>query len=363
MARIHNLQGLRAYAALPVVFFHTGLVIPGLQKIGVFGVHLFFMLSGYIMASICATDRHAFMRRRLVRIIPAYWTLTAVMFLTAWKFPHLVGATRAVPMELLKSLFFIPFVKSNGLYQPILFIGWTVNYEMYFYVMLGIAVLMVGRMAPLLSTAMILAVMAVGTHFAGVSAIAHFYSDPVVLEFIGGLAAYYLVQAAVRRVSAGVKIPLFVITGITLLLLPAIEAFNLLPSLPMVVRFGPLCFVLLCSVCLLALAGSDLRAGIVVLIGDASYVMYLLHPYIEEALDRIVGRHIHLFAINTPLGCAIAMLFVVPISVLVYVKVEKPMLRYLNATVCRRRVSVSAAPSLPASTETGGEAVCVYVQA
>ena len=49
--------------------------------------------------------------------VPLYWTLTLMLYLTAWKFPHLMNATRALPVELIKSLFFVPFAKSNGLYQ------------------------------------------------------------------------------------------------------------------------------------------------------------------------------------------------------------------------------------------------------
>ena len=51
LSRIRNLQGLRLYAALPVMLYHTKFSLPGVRPIGVFAVHLFFLLSGYIMAS------------------------------------------------------------------------------------------------------------------------------------------------------------------------------------------------------------------------------------------------------------------------------------------------------------------------
>ena len=160
LSRIRNLQALRIYAAIPVILYHTNFRLPGVRQIGVFGVHMFFLLSGYIMASICDTDSTAFVRRRLIRIIPLYWTLTLALYSVAWKFPHLMNATRALPSELLKSLFFIPFQKSNGLYQPILFVGWTVNYEMFFYIMLSLGVLINRRRAALLGASIMLTVMA-----------------------------------------------------------------------------------------------------------------------------------------------------------------------------------------------------------
>src|ERR1700727_3089019 len=158
LSRIRNLQALRIYAAIPVILYHTNFRLPGVRQIGVFGVHMFFLLSGYIMASICDTDSTAFVRRRLIRIIPLYWTLTLALYSVAWKFPHLMNATQALPAELLKSLFFVPFQKSNGLYQPILFVGWTVNYEMFFYMLLGLALLIAPRRPLLVGSLFILAI-------------------------------------------------------------------------------------------------------------------------------------------------------------------------------------------------------------
>ena len=80
--------------------------------------------------------------------------------------------------------------------------------------------------------------------------------------------------------------------------------------LPATLRYGPASFVLICSACLLALLGADFKAGVIVMLGDASYVMYLTHPYIEEFLDRVVGRFLPIFHIDKPIGCLIAMAFV-----------------------------------------------------
>jgi exopolysaccharide production protein ExoZ len=337
LSRIRNLQALRIYAAIPVILYHTNFRVPGVRPIGVFGVHMFFLLSGYIMASICDTDSTAFVRRRLIRIIPLYWTLTLLLYSVAWKFPHLMNATRALPSELLKSLFFIPFQKGNGLYQPILFVGWTVNYEMFFYMMLSIAVLINRRKAALLGASMMLAVMAVCSLFTATSAVAKFYADTVLLECILGLAAYYCVRAVSSRLTPAMKPVLMTLAIGSLLLLPSIEEFGFMAHLPATLRYGPASFVLICSACLLALLGADFKAGVIVLLGDASYVMYLTHPYIEEFLDRVVGRFLPIFHIDKPIGCLIAMAFVLPMSVFLYLKVDKPIVRYLTRVLCPRK--------------------------
>ncbi len=354
--RIQNLQALRVYAALPVVFYHTGFSLGNIKPVGIFGIHLFFLLSGYIMASIIDNDSTAFLRRRLIRIIPLYWSLTLLLYLVAWKYPHLMGATRANPSELVKSLLFVPFAKSNGLFQPILFVGWTVNYEMFFYMTLSLAVLINRRRAALLGAAIMLSVMGVCSFFASTSPIARFYSDPLPLECIFGLLAYYCVRYVTPRLTPAMKPLLLTIAIACLLVMPVMEEFNWLGHLPEVARYGPLCFALICSAVLLTFSGADIKIKAIVLLGDASYVMYLVHPYIEEFLDRVIGWFWPVFRINSLIGCLVALLLVPPISVLLYILFDRPTLRYLNRVLCGRRRSDPALSIKPSGFGLAGAA-------
>jgi exopolysaccharide production protein ExoZ len=352
LPRINILQALRTYAALPVVLFHTGYTITGIHKIGIFGVHMFFLLSGYIMASICATDTHAFLRRRIIRIVPSYWLMTLLLYGVAAKFPQLMNATQAVPVELLKSLFFIPFMKQNGLYQPILFVGWTVNYETIFYLVLALSLLISKRRPVLLASAALLSIIGVSSLFAQKSAIARFYSDPVMFEFIFGLIAFYCVHAIPAESTRRLKYVWTTIMLSALVLLPMIEALDIFPSASTVLKFGPLSFLLILSSCLMALSGKDIRMGLIVLIGDASYTLYLVHPYIEMLLDRIVAKRIPLFHITTLFGCLFSVSVAVAISILLYLKVEKPTLKYLTKRFCKRTKTSRPVFSTPAPAAT-----------
>jgi len=336
LARINILQALRTYAALPVVLFHTGYVIKGVHQVGIFGVHMFFLLSGYVMASICATDTHAFLRRRIIRIVPSYWLMTIVLYIFAAKFPSLMNATRAVPSELIKSLFFVPFMKSNGLFQPILFVGWTVNYETYFYAILALSLLISKRWPLLTASAALLTFTGISSLFADESAIAAFYSNPVIFEFIFGLIAFYCVHAIPKPVATQLKYLWIAIMTVSLVALPTIEAFSLFPHASTVVQFGPLSFLLIWSSCLLATSGHDMRPGLIILIGDASYTLYLIHPYVEMLLDRIVAKHLALFHITTTFGCLFSVAVAIAIAIPLYLKVEKPILSYLTRTFCKR---------------------------
>jgi peptidoglycan/LPS O-acetylase OafA/YrhL len=251
---------------------------------------------------------------------------------------------------------FIPFQKSNGLFQPVLFIGWTINYEMYFYMLLGLAILIAPRRPLLIASIFILGIAGVGSFFTSTSAIASFYSNPVILEFVFGLLAYTCVAAFPERARAQGKYLWIGIVASSLILLPVIESFNLFPSLPLVVRYGPLSFLLISCSCLLAIGGNDLRAAFIVLIGDASYTLYLVHAYFEMVLDRIVARRLPWLHITTAFGCLFAVTVAVIASIYLFLYVEKPMLRYLNKKLCGRardlRPNRVAAPQIAPQSVT-----------
>ena len=82
-----DIDGLRAIAVLPVVFYHAGLGFPG----GFVGVDVFFIISGYLITTLLADDLRAgrfslwrFYERRARRILPALLTVVCASALAAW---------------------------------------------------------------------------------------------------------------------------------------------------------------------------------------------------------------------------------------------------------------------------------------
>ena len=83
-----EIDGLRAFAVLPVVFYHAGFAaVPG----GYVGVDVFFVVSGYLITSIIAGDLRRgrfsiahFYERRARRILPALIFVIAVFLPIAW---------------------------------------------------------------------------------------------------------------------------------------------------------------------------------------------------------------------------------------------------------------------------------------
>uniref|UniRef100_UPI0011DD4172 acyltransferase family protein n=1 Tax=Shewanella marina TaxID=487319 RepID=UPI0011DD4172 len=146
-----SIQVMRGFAAILVVFYHIYYISKLYSDYNIrhfellhLGVDIFFILSGFIMVYIINKGDSfsnnmilKFLKDRIIRIVPLYWFFTIVMFLS---YIFIFDKEKSI-IELLKSLFFIPYYDSFsfGIY-PILGVGWTLNYEMYFYFLIIISI-------------------------------------------------------------------------------------------------------------------------------------------------------------------------------------------------------------------------------
>ncbi len=148
---LFNVQVLRAVAALLVVIVHLEALtkIAGLPQgvtiSGNSGVDLFFVISGLIMVVTTAErpqSSYRFLRNRITRIVPLYWLITLSVAVIALIAPALLQSTTASLPQIVKSLAFIPYHRPDGVMQPVVFVGWTLNYEMMFYIIFAIGMLL-----------------------------------------------------------------------------------------------------------------------------------------------------------------------------------------------------------------------------
>ena len=116
---IKNIQALRAIAANGVLishlliveqkYSHAGPILPADSRFGAFGVDLFFVISGFIMATI-ATDKswHKFLADRAWRILPPYWFYTTVVLVVSLLAPAAVNSSFAHQPSVWRSYLLIP---------------------------------------------------------------------------------------------------------------------------------------------------------------------------------------------------------------------------------------------------------------
>jgi exopolysaccharide production protein ExoZ len=130
---------------MAVVLFHIsvlsqetwGLDPARVDHVGAAGVDLFFVISGFIMAMIVDRsgpfDGKQFWIRRIARVVPAYWAITLFVFALALVMPSLFQSTEASLAHLIVSMAFLAFDTGAGFTGPLMVVGWTLNYEMFFY--------------------------------------------------------------------------------------------------------------------------------------------------------------------------------------------------------------------------------------
>ena len=337
--KINNLQALRAYAALAVVIYHTGFIFPHMEQMGKFGVDIFFVISGYIMARICETDTRFFLRRRLIRIVPPYWAMTVLLFIFALRFPSLLLSTHPSVAELVKSLFFIPYYRADGLIRPLLYVGWSLNYEMLFYVLITLGIYLVPKHPLIFASGLLVTLHFVCSHYASFGPVPMCYSSDVVFEFVLGVLAYEISRrisnsAAVQIRRLSLFALLVSLVGIILLQGVAHSAF---PA--EWVAMQVLAMLVILSTSLLSQAGWDIRLRWIVIVGDASYVLYLIHPYILSFGDRVLSRHLPWIQIHHASGAFALAAVCVAMAILLHLKLEKPTVNYLNGRLGGHRRS------------------------
>lgn len=320
-----NIQCARAVAALAVVCYHMN-VLPSGQA----GVDVFFVISGFIMSEVAPREGRAFLRKRLIRIVPLYWLTTLGVYAIATWQPQWLNSTTARFDYLVRSLLFVPYVKANGHWGPLNPNGWTLEYEMFFYIVVALALLLVRARRAAVFTALLLALFCMYVAACGTrSAVADHLGQPFVLEFGLGVLAHRALAAGIAgRVASRAWIGLVAASVAAIVLLPFPGGTP--AGFVRVAAWGVPACVLIVALVALDLNGRSVTNALGAALGAASYSIYLLHPYVIGFATRIAGGRADL---GTPLGIATAAAILIVVCGAGYachVMIEKPILAMLN---------------------------------
>lgn len=329
---LNNLQGLRAYAAVSVMMVHLVPLYGFSSPIGNYGVDLFFVLSGFLMSMITASDPSFFLRRRIIRIVPAYWACTIGVFLVASFKPDLLHSTRPEWSNLLKSLCFIPYRKENGLLQPMLNPGWTLNYEMYFYLLFAAVLWLKFRRPSIWVAALVVLLPFASLWWHPPSDLIQFYSSQMVLDFVLGIGVYYVLQGLPELPS----LRRWELPGVFFLmfLLPLSESC-IKPSNRVFWLGLPAAFLILLAI-RVEQSGWRLKNPLILLLGDASYVLYLTQLYVFQVGEKVIRIHRFALPIRILLGFGLV-LTAVTLACSLHLLLEVPILRMLKRLLTARK--------------------------
>jgi exopolysaccharide production protein ExoZ len=342
--RLNNLQILRAIAASLVVYYHCDVHFLGLDVFGSCGVDIFFVLSGFIMTMIAGRGSGAptpaeFLQRRIARIVPLYWSMTLAIFTVAALAPSVLHSTRSSLGELAKSLFFVPFFKDDWSIQPLLYVGWTLNLEMYFYACIALGLWLWRDRWQWVASGLITAILAGCTMFGSRgNALVESYRRPLVFEFLAGIVAFHVYCAVSPRAAGRWKFALGMLTAAALVALPALEAIGGggRGDVWRAGTWGPCAFVCVTGAALLSKAGLDLSWRPLVLAGDASYALYLSHPYVH-GVQNLASEKLPWLRLNHAGGCAAAVAASIAAAVVLHLTVERPLNQFASRHLLSRR--------------------------
>ncbi len=333
---LYSIQFARALAALFVVYFHIAHHVAILPQFGAFGVDVFFVISGFIIAKVASETPQYFFLKRLIRIVPLYWIFTLIVFLVAKINPELFKSTIPTIENLLKSLFFIPYSGVDDIIKPLYFIGWSLNYEMFFYVMSSILLSLFCRGKFHLSiTLSLLLVYMFSNLIAPMSIVSRFSGNSLVLEFLIGVLIHKAssVKYDNQNPCFAFVIVILIFSLSSLIYLDWLEysGLNLFGIISRVIALGIPSGVFIYSI--LHLEHLFQKADFVRLLGDSTYSIYLIHPILIEAIYFIGLRYLALESSNLYL-VVISFFLCLIAGIIVHLYIEKPSIRWVRK-LCR----------------------------
>ena len=253
------------------------------------------------------------MLSRVIRIVPLYWTLNILKIAQILILPNFAFATPTLS-NIIFSLLFIPSRNADGAIETFYGVGWTLNFEMAFYLIFGLSLLWRLALIPVVTVVLLIAAALSLVRTEDWPAITYLF-NPIVLNFMWGI----LIGA--WRLRGGV----------------------LRPELALALVFtGAVVMFLWPDISLLELEYAAVVAGLVALEpllwgklprwilfgGDASYSLYVVHPMVGVLMALLLAR----FGFQDPLfAFAVIVVSCLATAAATYYIIERPITQLLRA--------------------------------
>jgi peptidoglycan/LPS O-acetylase OafA/YrhL len=354
-----TVQLMRAAAALMVVIGHSQSTVEAIKRqadeafarstILPWGasVDLFFVISGFIM--VYASRRlfgqpgavRDFLTRRLARIVPLYWIVTGLFLVLLLAAKLKGGDPFPSAAAIAASYAFLPFdTHGDGRAFPVFDLGWTLNYEMFFYAVFALAVMLPRRRAVAAVAAMLLVVVAAGTVVPEDQVALHFWTRPIMIDFGLGMAVGL-------ALSEGMRLPrsmrlVLAAAGAAMLVLDPTHLFQGALGTTVANGWARVLVAGVPATALLAAAtlGPEprLRAPLMPFmpVGDASYSLYLLHPVALIVLEKLAQKLPAFRLLPGPMLVIGTVLAAVVIALVAFRWGERPMTAYIARHLINR---------------------------
>lgn len=303
---IEGLQILRGLAVLCVTLYHLSHFLsykPAavVLDFGACGVDIFFVLSGFLMVhttQIKQISAGNFLINRFSRIAPLYWLITFFyVFIYCFGFRP-VGLIDLEYPYILKSLLFIPF--KRGLFvEPIVSLGWTLNYEIYFYVLFSISLLFNNKFRGMILLNFIFLTIIISSLLIKDNFYINYYGKPIVLEFLMGawictILKNKLIFQAISKINY-IEYLLFFVGS---LIIFCVQIYYMQSGINIALDFNfgsPATWGISASLFITSLLVgkynfSNFYFRALSYLGAISYPLYLIHPFLFHTGSKLATR-------------------------------------------------------------------------
>ena len=353
--KIGLIQLVRGVGALLVCSFHmkTLLNTPTfaygnfLFGSGAIGVALFFILSGFIIVYTTQNSGHnldsvrLFALKRVVRIVPLYYLVTLIWIVGLGQVGYYLLHN---PDLLLRAFTFVPpFSRSVGPsfgFPPVV-VGWTLYYEMLFYLIFCIS-LFFGKFRYAVLSFIILALviglpmlMGSAVDFSGSRSYGFSFrylevmASPVMLYFLLGIGIGWVYLSSFS-IKSRALIMLMVGSSLIYFWLAYFGDGRFANS---VLTNLLTCGALLFSLLMLHKNRVVVVSNLFVYLGDISYSLYLVHPLVIVFLPKIL-KNVGLAGLaKGPTLYVLALIFILALSMVSYELIERKILNRISRAI------------------------------
>jgi exopolysaccharide production protein ExoZ len=317
---IQNLNLLRFISVSLVIFYHTQIFN---LHLGRFGVDIFITLSGFLITkSLYERTRNEFIISRLAKILPSYFFITISIVLIHSIYPELIESNYITHSEIIKSLLFVPYINKAGNYSPILPVGWSLNFEIMFYIVAFLSFL-ISRKKYFYILSLSLILIWIFSSQAS-EEIIRFYANSIIFEFLLGSLIYYLPNIQLKNGY------FFLLSAISFILALISESYFLETN--RFAFFGVISFLI---VYLFKSSESKTRPiGVIKKVlselGAASYSIYLTHYFVIKLLKILFGLSTLVSLISYVTSICIGYIFYILFEKFLYIKIKKLCVKHIK---------------------------------
>lgn len=348
---IWSVHYLRGVAALFVVLYHVKHYVKDvcansnlgdiLFGWGFFGVDIFFMISGFVIAISTQHEKSkvSFIVKRFFRIYPLYFfslVLSVIVLLVRGNSP-----VADIFKAMLKSMFFLhldytgnaPFFGYSVNYP-----GWTLTYEMMFYGVFFVALCISNEYRSFICAAL-LAVLCLMINLAfnnlefsvyssidytgGFAPVFKVLSSPMMMEFIAGIILFYIYLFLKKYKFLLRGRFVFLINSVFFLFSIMLIVFKS-PRYHGLFNIGIGCFFLLLSCVVHELSGRSTKNSLLLFFGNISYSLYITHAFSISVFES----SLYLNELHGVLKLVAVMILAIAFAFFVHKSIEMPMVAF-----------------------------------